>query len=77
MPREPSAISLEKVTLNLVEGDKLILSAFYPETGWSPAARQIINTYCNALREIESQKVKPETLKIEIELPFLKESKNA
>ncbi|KKM67652.1 hypothetical protein LCGC14_1468940 [marine sediment metagenome] len=42
MPREPSTIPLEKVTLNLVEGDKRILGAFYPEKGWSVAAREIL-----------------------------------
>ncbi len=77
MPRERSTVPLEKVTLNLVEGDKHILGAFYPEKGWSVAAREILHNFSNALREIESQKVKPETLKLEIKLPFIKEHKDA
>ena len=76
MAKSRSTVPLEKVTINLIEGDKHILSAFYPEKGWSVAAREIINNYCTQLRELESQQVRPETLKVKIEIPFLKEAEN-
>ena len=43
---------LEKVTLNLVEGDKEVLLRFYHSMGWSVAARKVIHTYCEKLRKI-------------------------
>lgn len=74
MPREHNTIPLEKVTINLIEGDKHTLEVFYPEKGWSVAARQILHEHCNSLRELESQKVKPKELELQIDLPFLEES---
>ncbi len=42
---------LEKVTLNLYEGDRDILAAFYPALGWSVAARKILHRFCDRLRQ--------------------------
>lgn len=41
---------LEKVTLNIVAGDKETLASFYPTIGWGVAARQILNNFCEQLR---------------------------
>lgn len=50
MPKKAER-SLEKVTLNLYEGDKETLAAFYPKLGWSVATRWLIHQFCNRLRE--------------------------
>lgn len=42
---------LEKVTINIFIGDKETLADFFPASGWSVAARHIINNYCNELRK--------------------------
>jgi len=54
MPR-PAKSPLQKVTLNLIEGDRDILNNFFPAQGWSVAARAIINRACRTLLERESQ----------------------
>ena len=56
MPKSEK-VPLEKVTLNLVEGDKETLASFYPVAGWSVAARGFINLVCKNLRELDSQQV--------------------
>ena len=76
MAKSPSTIPLEKVTINLVEGDKETLGAFYHELGWSVAAREIIHIHCSKLRELESQEVQPKAIEMEIEIPFLKEAED-
>lgn len=68
MARE-TGIPLEKVTLNLISGDKEILEAYYSTMGWTVAARQIINNYCNVLREKDSQEVQSDVENLDIELP--------
>ena len=60
---------LEKVTLNITEGDKETLANFYPALGWSVAARIILNKACNRLRELESQEVVADTAALDIKLP--------
>lgn len=45
----------QKVTLNLVEGDKETLQKFYASMGWTVAARILIHKYCKALREQEGK----------------------
>ena len=42
---------LEKVTLNIVKGDKETLATFHANLGWSVAARILIRDYCQYLRE--------------------------
>lgn len=42
---------LEKVTLNIVKGDKETLGTFYAKLGWSVAARELIHKHCNELRK--------------------------
>lgn len=69
MPRK----EYEKVTLNLEPGDKDILAAFYPQLGWSVAARRLINNFCKKLRESEKEITKKT---LEVELPE-EESRNA
>lgn len=54
MPREAGP-ELQKVTLNLLEGDREILAAFFPGAGWSVAARTIIHKYCMSLLEEEAR----------------------
>lgn len=61
---------LEKVTLNLFEGDKATLEAFFPAKGWSVAARELLNKVCKRLRESDSQEVL-EPFQIEIPLEDL------
>lgn len=61
-----STIKLEKVTINLVAGDKSILMDFFPAIGWSVAARTIIHRFCKRLAEIDSQKVKATGLNVDI-----------
>ena len=68
MPR-PSEVPLEKVTLNLMEGDKDTLESFYPVTGWTVAARIIINGFCRRLREQDSQEVLAESEALRVEIP--------
>lgn len=58
MSRQKS-VPLEKVTLNLEEGDRETLIKFYPHVGWSVAARRIIKIHCAHLNELESQQSKP------------------
>lgn len=67
MPRT-SKDPLEKVTLNLVKGDKETLAAFHPQLGWSVACREIIKRYCEELRLADS---KIERRAIEIDLSNL------
>lgn len=57
---------LEKVTLNLVEGDKDTLAAFHPDLGWSVALRQVVHNYCTMLREEEEkiEKVEPSDITV-------------
>lgn len=42
---------LQKVTFNLVKGDRDTLDQHFPSVGWSVAARRIINKACRKLRE--------------------------
>ena len=65
---------LEKVTLNLVAGDKDVLLQFYHHLGWSVAARQIIHTYCEKLRRLTDGEGKA-TLNITVDLSALEEAK--
>ena len=51
MPLRKAEAPLEKKTLNLTKGDADILHQFYPQLGWSVAARQIIRKHCKALEE--------------------------
>ena len=62
---------LEKVTLNLFKGDKDTLVAFHPTAGWSVAARDIINKYCNQLREQEEEQL--ELREVTVKVPPLPE----
>jgi len=68
MSRE-AGVPLEKVTLNLVQGDKEILQTYFSATGWTVQARNIINNYCNALRERDSQEIQSTLTELNIELP--------
>ena len=68
MAREKS-VPLEKVTLNLVLGDKEILQAYFPATGWTVQVRNVIHRYCNALREKDSPQVQSNVENLDIELP--------
>ena len=65
---------LEKVTINLIEGDRATLATFYPAAGWSVAARTVIHKFCNTLRELESRQLQ-ETLNIQVkvDLPNMEE----
>lgn len=54
MPRVKKE-ELQKVTLNLSQGDRDTLARFFPAVGWSVAARRIINRACRRLQESESQ----------------------
>lgn len=67
MPRAPGP-PLEKVTLNLLAGDKQVLEQYYHSMGWSVAARTIIHNVCNKLREMDSQHVLPGGAEIEAEV---------
>lgn len=67
MPR-PVKAPLQKVTLNLIEGDRDILNNFFPAQGWSVAARAIINRFCRALLERESQSQSDQKLDVSIPL---------
>ena len=57
---------LEKVTLNLFEGDKDTLAAFHPDLGWSVAARRVIHNYCATLREEEDKILTLKPMNIEV-----------
>ena len=58
------ATDLQKVTLNLAMGDKDTLAAFYPQVGWSVAARRIIELHCNQLRASEPKRPEIEDIKV-------------
>lgn len=64
MPRI-SEEPLQKVTLNLVDGDKETLASFYPNLGWSVAARKIIKRYCDGLRR-EGEGIERRTVEISV-----------
>lgn len=68
MPKA-SEVPLQKVTLNLVEGDKDLLASYYGNLGWSVAAREIIHRFCAKLREKDSQEV--QSGKIDLDLTSL------
>ena len=70
MPKA-SEVPLQKVTLNLVEGDKDLLASYYGNLGWSVAAREIIHRFCVKLREKDSQEVQSGTGKIDLDLTSL------
>ena len=72
MPRE-SGINLEKVTLNLVSGDKELLASYYSAMGWSVAARKIVHKYCQTLREKDSQEVQANSSNLDIALPSMED----
>lgn len=57
---------LEKVTLNLVEGDKDILAAFHPDLGWSVACREVIKRYCATLRSEEQKSLTLRPMDVEV-----------
>lgn len=57
---------LEKVTLNIVEGDKETLQRFYHSMGWSVAARRILNDYCEQLRKLANHEGKALSVKIDL-----------
>lgn len=59
---------LEKVTLNLHEGDKDTLAAFHPDLGWSVAARRVIRNYCATLRDEEEKTIVLEPLDVAVKL---------
>ena len=59
---------LQKVTLNLVVGDKETLADFHPAMGWSVAARRIIHNYCAKLRERDSQEVRQHPVTLDVDL---------
>ena len=67
-------LPLTKVTLNLVKGDKEILSRFYPTLGWSVAARRIIQKFAKQLLEREAQEVATSDEPLDIDLPNIEES---
>ena len=69
----PSGPPLEKVTLNLLAGDKQVLEQYYHIMGWSVAARLIIHNVCNKLREMDSQFVLPGAAEIDVEVADPKE----
>lgn len=71
MPREPKVV-LEKVTLNLVAGDRDILAAFNPASGWSVAARNLIHRHCELLREKDSQEIVSDVSKLTVKMPSMK-----
>lgn len=68
-----SRLPLEKVTLNLVAGDKETLELFHPAKGWSVGARGYIHDICKQLREMDSQEVlaNSELLNVNISLDGL------
>lgn len=70
MPRE-AGIDLEKVTLNIIAGDKETLADYYPALGWSVAARRIVHKHCKILREKDSQEVQASLE--DLELPAMKD----
>lgn len=74
MPREVK-VDLEKVTLNLVTGDKDTLAAFNPASGWSVAARKVIHRYCEILRERDSQEVISDVDELDIKMPSMENLK--
>lgn len=76
MPRE-SGTALEKVTINLYDGDKDTLSSFYSTMGWSVAARRIIHKYCEVLRERDSQEVQANSESLDVELPSMEDIKES
>lgn len=48
-------MNVKKVTLNMVAGDKEILERYYPNCGWSVAARQILHRHCQRLEALARQ----------------------
>ena len=62
---------IEKVTLNLYQGDKETIQKFYSTMGWSVAAREVIHNFCNGLREKDSQEVLTETPSLDVDLSTL------
>lgn len=46
---------LEKVTLNLFDGDKQILQERYGKVGWSPVVRQLVRNHAKKLLEREAR----------------------
>lgn len=65
-----SKYPLEKVTMNIVRGNKEILEKYYHALGWSVAARMILNRYCEKLEELESQEVGVSIDLKDIEIPI-------
>jgi len=49
-------MELQKVTLNIIKGDREVLEKWFPTTGWSVAARTVIHKFCNRLRTDEQGK---------------------
>ena len=62
-------VELEKVTLNIVKGDKDVLESFFPAKGWSVAARELLHRVCDRLRESDSQEVLSNSNLSDIEIP--------
>lgn len=52
---------LEKVTLNLYQGDRETLQSFYPRTPWSVVVREAIHDLCKRLRTRETLSEKEDT----------------
>ncbi len=72
----PVGPPLEKVTLNLLAGDKQVLEQYYHVMGWSVAARSIIHNVCNKLREMDSQFILSDAADIEVEVADPEELKD-
>ena len=67
----PKGVPLQKVTLNLLAGDKDTLCSFYTAKGWTVAARDIIHDHCVWLREKDSQEIQKSIEGLNIKPPSL------
>ncbi len=63
-------VELDKVTLNIIRGDKEVLESFFPAKGWSVAVRELIHNICERLRESDSQEVLSNSNPLDIEIPL-------
>ena len=70
-------IPLQKVTLNLQDGDKDTLISFYTAKGWSVAVRDIVHNHCVWLREKDSQEIQTSIEDLDIKPPSIENLKEA
>lgn len=45
----------EMVTVRLFEGDKEVISRFFPKQGYNDVIRKLVNKFANQLREKENE----------------------